>query len=88
FGLGVLLALSPDSPPGIGELLFGDVLALTTGDLVLAAGLTVVVLGALRVLHARLAIVAFDRESAASLGVGPGRIDLLLLLLVALAVLI
>ncbi len=88
FGLGVLLALSPDSPPGIGELLFGDVLALTTGDLLLAAGLTVVVLGALRVLHARLATVAFDRESAASLGVGPGRIDLLLLLLVALAVLI
>lgn len=88
FGLGVLLALSPDSPPGIGELLFGDVLALTTGDLLLAAALTVLVLAALRVLHPRLAAVAFDRESAASLGVGPGRIDLLLLLLVALAVLI
>ena len=29
FGLGALLALSPDSPPGIQELLFGDVLAVT-----------------------------------------------------------
>src|SRR6476620_3125230 len=32
FGLGALLALSADSPPGLQSLLFGDVLGLTNGD--------------------------------------------------------
>ena len=34
FGLGVLFALSPDSPPGVQSLLFGDILGLSTGDLI------------------------------------------------------
>ena len=33
FGLGVLLALSPDSPPGLQEILFGDILGPTDADL-------------------------------------------------------
>ena len=33
FGLGVLLALSPDTPAGLRSLLFGDVLGVTDGDL-------------------------------------------------------
>ena len=37
FGLGALLALMPDSPPGIQELLFGDVLAVTRQDLLVTA---------------------------------------------------
>lgn len=32
FGTGVLLALSPSSPPGIQELLFGDLLGVTFAD--------------------------------------------------------
>ena len=37
FGLGVLLALSPDTPAGLGNLLFGDPLGVSDGDLVLGA---------------------------------------------------
>ena len=37
FGLGALLALSPDVPARLGELLFGDLLGVTGGDLVEAA---------------------------------------------------
>src|SRR5437870_5884334 len=33
FGLGVLLALTPTSPPGLDGLLFGDLLGVTRGDL-------------------------------------------------------
>ena len=33
FGLGALLALSPDVPARLGELLFGDLLGVTGGDL-------------------------------------------------------
>jgi ABC-type Mn2+/Zn2+ transport system permease subunit len=88
FGLGALLALSPESPPGVGGLLFGDILGVTDTDLVLAAVLAVVVLVTLRLLHGRLLAVGFDRSSARSLGVSPGVVDLALLILLALAILV
>lgn len=88
FGLGALLALSPDTPPGLQGLLFGDVLGVSDSDLALAAGLAVAVLVALRVAHARLLIVGFDRLSAAGLGVGATAVDVALLLLLAVTLLV
>jgi len=87
-GLGALLALSPDTPAGLGALLFGDVLGVDDADLAIAAGLAVAVLAALRVLHGRLLLVGFDRLSAPSLGVRTGVIDAALLLLIAAALLV
>jgi ABC-type Mn2+/Zn2+ transport system permease subunit len=81
-GAGALLALSPDAPAAVTELLFGDVLALDTGDLALAAALAVVVLCVLRVAHARLLIVGFDRSNARAFGSDPLAVDIVLLLLV------
>lgn len=88
FGLGVLLALAPDTPAGVSELLFGDILGLTDGDLLVAAGLTVVVVAALVALHPRLLAVTFDRDAARVLGVRLGTTDTLLIVLIALATLI
>ena len=88
FGAGVLLALSPASPPGLGGLLFGDVLGVSNADLALAAGLAVLVLVALGLLHGRLLAVGFDRTSAPSLGVRPVVVDAALLVLLALALLV
>lgn len=88
FGLGALLALSPATPAGLSELLFGDILGLSDTDLALAGGLAVVVLVALRLLHGRLLAVGFDRSSARGLGVSPGLVDTALLVLLALAVLV
>jgi ABC-type Mn2+/Zn2+ transport system permease subunit len=88
FGLGALLALSPQTPAGIQSLLFGDILGVSRADLAAAAGLAVVVLAALRLLHSRLVIAGFDRTTAAALGVRPALADLALLLLLALSVLI
>jgi ABC-type Mn2+/Zn2+ transport system permease subunit len=87
-GLGALLALSPETPAGLGELLFGDVLGVSDTDLALAGGLAVVVLAALTLLHGRLLLVGFDRLNAAALGVRAGTVDLALLLLVAGALLV
>jgi ABC-type Mn2+/Zn2+ transport system permease subunit len=87
-GLGALLALSPDTPAGLGELLFGDVLGVSNTDLALAGGLAIAVLAALAVLHGRLLLVGFDRLNAAALGVRPGVVDVALLLLVAAALLV
>jgi ABC-type Mn2+/Zn2+ transport system permease subunit len=88
FGLGALLALSPDVPPGIQGLLFGDVLGTTAGDLLLGGALAAVVLVALWLLHWRLLAVGFDRTSAGTLGASPLLADAALLVLLAVAVLV
>jgi ABC-type Mn2+/Zn2+ transport system permease subunit len=88
FGAGVVLALSPDSPPGLQGLLFGDILGVSDLDLLLAAGLVAVTLVALRLLHRQLLVVGFDRTSARSVGGSPRLADVSLLVLVALATLV
>lgn len=87
-GLGVLLALSPDTPAGLQGLLFGDVLGVSDTDLALAAGLVIVVGTALWVAHARLHVVGFDRLSAPGLGVAPLAVDVALLVLLAVTLLV
>ena len=43
FGLGSLLALSPETPLRVGELLFGDPLGISAGDLAATAALALAV---------------------------------------------
>jgi ABC-type Mn2+/Zn2+ transport system permease subunit len=88
FGLGVLLALSPDSPPGIETLLFGDILGPSNSDLAAAAALAVLVAAALWLLHGRLLATGFDRTSARALGLGPAAVDAALLLLLSAAIVV
>jgi ABC-type Mn2+/Zn2+ transport system permease subunit len=88
FGLGVVLALSADSPPGIQELLFGDILGVSDLDLLLAAGLAAVILVALWLLHRQLLAVGFDRSSARSIGANPTLAAVALLMLIALATIV
>jgi ABC-type Mn2+/Zn2+ transport system permease subunit len=84
FGLGVLLALSPRSPPGIEALLFGDIFGVTGADLLSAAVFAALAALALGVLHWRLLAVGLDRAAAPALGISPGRVDAALLVLLAL----
>jgi ABC-type Mn2+/Zn2+ transport system permease subunit len=88
FGLGALLALSPDSPPGIQSLLFGDILAPSDSDLRIAAVLALGIVISLVALHWRLLAVAFDRTTAGSLGASPTVADIAVLVLLAAAVLV
>ena len=87
-GLGALLALEPDAPPRLEELLFGDPLGVSDSDLAAAAALLVAGGTALFALHRPFAAVAFDPPGAAATGVRPGlaRIALLVLLAAAIAV--
>jgi ABC-type Mn2+/Zn2+ transport system permease subunit len=85
FGLGAVLALSPDVPARLGELLFGDLLGASTGDLVAAAGLAALVAVALALGHRSLCAAVFDPVAAPSLGVRPQRVELALLALLAVA---
>ena len=88
FGLGVMLALSPASPPGIGDLLFGNLLGASAADVWTGAALAAFVLGALRLLHRQLLVVGFDRSTARALGGRPLLADVALLGLIAAATLI
>src|SRR3954470_15662893 len=85
-GLGALLALSPDAPQRLDELLFGDPLAVSNGDLVAAAALLVGGGAALAALHRPLCAVAFDGAGAGALGLRPALVRLAALGLLAGAV--
>ena len=88
FGLGALLALSAESPPGVQGLLFGDILAPSDSDLILSGALALVVLIALGALHWRLLAVAFDRTTSAALGAPPTVADVAVLAVLATAALV
>jgi ABC-type Mn2+/Zn2+ transport system permease subunit len=88
FGLGALLALSPRSPPGVENLLFGDVFGVGDADIYAAAALAAIVIVALRLLHGRLLVAGFDRGVARALGVSPAAADAALLVLLALAIVV
>jgi ABC-type Mn2+/Zn2+ transport system permease subunit len=88
FGLGVLLALAPASPPGIQEVLFGDPLAVSTTDLLVTATVASFSLVALLALYRPLLLVGFDRGSARALGISPFPVEVALIVLVAAAILV
>jgi ABC-type Mn2+/Zn2+ transport system permease subunit len=76
FGLGGILALAPETPARLSELLFGDLLGLTDQDVLVAALLTAGVLAALACAYRPLAVAGFET--------GGGRADLLLLAILGL----
>ncbi len=88
FGAGALLALAPDVPTRLGELLFGNVLGVSAGELMVSAALAGFVVVALIALHRPLALTAFDPQTAGVLGTSPGGIGLGLLVLLALTTLV
>ena len=59
FGLGTLMALAPEAPARLQELLFGDLLGVTRSDLAAAGALAALVAVALVAMHRRLAVAAF-----------------------------
>jgi ABC-type Mn2+/Zn2+ transport system permease subunit len=81
FGLGGALALSPEAPPRLGELLFGDLLGVRTSDLLVTGALAAGVAGALAAGHRPLTLAAFDPAGARALGVRPGPVAAALLVL-------
>jgi len=85
FGLGAVLALAPDVPARLGDLLFGDLLGASTGDVVAAGALAALVAVALALGHRSLCLAVFDPAAAPSLGAHPGRVELALLALLAVA---
>ena len=84
FGLGGILALSPETPPRLAELLFGDLLGVDAGDLAAAGALAPACCWRSPRATARSPPSAFDRDGARALGVRPARADLALLAVLAI----
>ena len=85
-GLGALLALAPDAPQRLEELLFGDLLGVRDADLLAAALLLLAGGAALVCLYRPLAAMAFDFAAASAAGLRPGLVRALLLGLLAVAI--
>jgi ABC-type Mn2+/Zn2+ transport system permease subunit len=88
FGAGVILALRPEAPARLSELLFGDPLSVTVAEIAVTAGLALGVVFGLACLHRPLVMASFDPGAARSFGARPGWTELALLLLLAAATLV
>jgi len=86
FALGVLLMSRTRSYRDLTHMLFGNVLGVTTGDLLFIGGVAVVVLLALALFHKELELTAFDPTHAEVIGLRADLMRFLLLGLLALAV--
>ncbi|HJK78067.1 MAG TPA: metal ABC transporter permease [Methanocorpusculum sp.] len=85
--LGVLfVALTPGYVPDIESYLFGNILLVTSGNLVLAGVLAVVIMAVVALLYQPFLAVTFDEEYATVMNLPVKLLNLLLLILIALAV--
>ncbi|MCO1338113.1 hypothetical protein BJH93_04270 [Kocuria polaris] len=86
FALGLAIVSKTPSDVDLGHILFGNVLGVTTPDLVQVCVLAVVTLGILLYLRKDLMLLAFDKVHAHALGINTRALNFLLLGLLALTV--
>jgi manganese/iron transport system permease protein len=89
FALGVVLISTTRSyTRDLASFLFGNILGVSPGDLALIAAVAVIVLTVVALLEKELVLISFDREVAESMGYPVFRLDLLLLVLIALTIVV
>jgi manganese/iron transport system permease protein len=89
FALGiVIISRAPGYAGSLQQFLFGSITGIPDRDIVVVAGMGLLVLGVLLVLHKELVTISLDRESARAMGIPVFWLDLVLYVLVTLAVVI
>jgi ABC-type Mn2+/Zn2+ transport system permease subunit len=86
FALGILLMSTADSFRDFSHMLFGNILGITTAELVLICVLGLLVLGVLFLFHKELELTSFDPTHAKAIGLKADLVRYGLLLLLALTV--
>lgn len=89
FALGIILTSlggPAGSWAGLPHLLFGNILSVAPGDLKFIIGASVVIVGALVLLHKEFELSSYDSNYADLIGIGSTRLRMAILLLIALAV--
>ncbi|MBN1152921.1 MAG: metal ABC transporter permease [Dehalococcoidia bacterium] len=84
----VLIELTPGYAPDLMSYLFGNILTVPAGDLVLMLVLDAVILGIVVAFYKEYLVVSFDEEYATSVGMPVERLWLLLLGMIALTVVV
>ena len=86
FALGILLMSTADSFRDFSDMLFGNVLGIVLGDLVLISVLALLVLAFLFLFHKELELTSFDPVHAEAMGLGADKVRYGLLVLLSLTV--
>jgi ABC-type Mn2+/Zn2+ transport system permease subunit len=87
FALGVaVVSANRESAPNLSDLLFGNVLAVTTSDIVLVGVVGTVVVTWVEMAHKELTLAAFDRDGAATIVRDAARTELVFQLALAAVV--
>jgi zinc transport system permease protein len=84
----VFIALTPGYAPDLMSYLFGNILTVPVGDLLLMAILDVVIVGIVVALYKEYLVVSFEEEYASAIGLPVERLYLLLMGMVALTVVV
>ena len=85
FALGIALMSVGHAWRDFTGLLFGSIVSVGTGDLVLIAATSLFVVLVLRILHKELELASFDEEYANLIGAKPSLLRAVLLVLIAIA---
>jgi manganese/iron transport system permease protein len=89
FALGVVLVSTLATyQRDVADLLFGQILAVSRSDLVLAGATTVIAVAATLLLNKELSLIGFDREMAEAMRYPVFALDLVLLALITLAIVV
>lgn len=86
FALGILLLSRVRSYQDLTHILFGDILGVSTADLWIIAGVTVLVLAAVALFYKELLVTSFDPGHSVAIGLSPELVRYGLLILLALTV--
>lgn len=86
FASGVVILSRSGTTRNLTDILLGNVLAVTPDDLWVIGGATAVVVVVLLSIHKELELASYDPTHAATLGLKPDRLRLVLLVLLALTV--
>ena len=84
----ILIGLTPGYAPDLFSYLFGSILTVPRSDLLLIAGLDVIIITVISVLYKELLAVSFDEEFALIIGIPVNRVYFLILCLTALTVVV
>ncbi|MGB4675401.1 MAG: metal ABC transporter permease [Aggregatilineales bacterium] len=86
FALGILLLSRVRSYQDLTHILFGDILGVSSTDLWIIAGVTVLVIAAVALFYKELLVTSFDPGHAVAIGLSPELVRYGLLILLALTV--
>ena len=84
----VMLKLAGGVGVDLEDILLGQVLGVSTQDVLVTFGLTVVVLSVLYLFHKELVFTSFDPQGASVIGLPTGMFNYLLLVLLAIAIVV